>query len=262
MQDQLLAGDVAVVTGAAGGIGRAIARRLASEGAAVVIADVDTEGGRQTADVIRDDGGQARSVRADVTDWAEVEAVVETAVDAFGGLDILVNNAGGPGADDNLHRIDESTWHRVLDLNLTGAFRCTRSALPHLVEAESGRVVHVSSVNATTGIGLTAYSAAKSGLLGFSRVVAAQYGRHGVRSNAIVPGTIRSPALEEKRDAEWSSDLREAWLSQYPLGRFGDPEEVADAAFFLASDLSSFATGTELVVDGGSVRASTRLSNE
>jgi len=251
MDDALLDGRTAVITGGANGIGRATAELLAAEGASVVVGDVDADGGEAMVEAIRDAGGTAAFVRTDVTDQDDVATLVDAAVETHGGLDVLVNNAGSSAGDDSLHRLEADTWERMLDLNLTGHFRCARAALEPMVDSGGGAMIHISSVNALQGIGLAGYSAAKSGLRGLSRVIAAQYGRHGVRSNVVCPGTIESAALAEKRAEEWSDELRARFFDQYPLGRFGRPEEVATAVLFLASDMASFVTGTELVVDGG-----------
>lgn len=244
-----LAGRTALVTGGATGIGESIADLFAREGAAVVVADVDEVGGESTVAAIEDAGGTAAFVPTDITDESQVESLVETTVERFGGPDVLVNNAGGSLDDDNPHRVDRATFENVVELNLTGTFLCTRAVLPAMVEAGGGAMVHLSSINATAGIGLAAYSAAKSGIVAFSRVVATQYGRHGVRSNALCPGTVitdaSSPTLTER------GPVREQWLDQYPLGRFGRSKDVAEAALFLATDRAAFVTGTELVVDGG-----------
>lgn len=251
MDDALLDGRTAVITGGANGIGRATTELLAREGATVVVGDVDADGGEVVVEAIRDAGGSAAFVETDVTDQGDVEALIDATVEMHGGLDVLVNNAGASTGDDSLHRLDADTWETVLDLNLTGHFRCARAALEPLVASGGGAMVHISSVNGLQGIGLTGYSAAKSGLLGLSRVIATQYGRHGVRSNVVCPGTIESAVLAEKRAEEWSDELRARFFDQYPLGRFGDPDEVATAVLFLASDMASFVSGTELVVDGG-----------
>lgn len=251
MEDTLLEGTTSIVTGGGRGIGRAIAELFAKEGATVVVADIDVEAGEETVDCIHAEGGSAVFVEVDVTNQKDIDSAVKVCVDEYRGLDVLVNNAGVSKGDDNLHRLDLETWEGMLDLNLTGHFRCARAALGPMVKSGGGSMIHMSSINGQQGIGLTGYSAAKSGLLGLSRVIATQYGHHGIRSNVICPGTIESATLAAKREAEWSDELRTRFLDQYPLGRFGRPEEVATAALFLASDLSSFVTGTELVVDGG-----------
>lgn len=251
MNDRTLAGDTAVVTGAARGIGRAIAERFAADGATVVVADVNEAGGRETVAEIKADGGDAAFVSVDITDQDAVESLFEAVNERFGGPDVLVNNAGGAPGDGTLTEVSGEEWERVLDLNLTGTYRCSKAAVQRMAADGGGRLVHVSSVNALHGIGLTAYSAAKSGIIGLSRVIATQYGRHGVRSNVVCPGTIITEASSPKLTEAGHGDIREEWLDQYPLGRFGRPAEVAEAALFLGSPRSSFVTGAELVIDGG-----------
>lgn len=251
MPDRTLEGDTAVVTGAAQGIGRAIARRFAADGATVVVVDVDTDGGTETVASIEANGGEAAFVEADVTDPAAVEAVFDAVDEQFDGPDVLVTNAGGSLEDDTLTRVSIEEWRRILELNLTGTFLCSRAAVSRMAHADGGRLVHVSSINALYGIALTAYSAAKSGVISLSRVIATQYGRHGVRSNVLCPGTIITDASSPKLTEGGHSDVRAEWFDQYPLGRFGRPEEVAEAALFMGSPRSSFVTGTDLVVDGG-----------
>lgn len=246
-----LEGKTAVVTGGGNGIGRAIASRLADAAATVVVADIDEESGEQTTRALEADGHDALFVPTDVTDEADVETLLDVTMDEFGSLDIIVSNAGASGDDDVLHRTSPETWRRMIELNLTSHYLLARSAIPRMVESGGGALVFTSSVNAKSGISLTGYSAAKSGISGLSRVIATNYGHHGVRSNVLCPGTIQSEALALKRDKEWDDQQWESWTDQYPLGRFGKPEEVATAALFLVSDAASYITGTELVVDGG-----------
>lgn len=241
--------DVAIVTGASNGIGRAVAKRLAAANVTVVVADVDTEGGAETVAAIEDDGGTAEFVRTDVSDPSDVSTMVQATMDTHGSVDVLVNNAGGSFDDGNPDRLSEETWDRIVDVNLKGQFLCAREALPAMVESGGGAMVHVSSVNARLGIGLAAYSASKNGILALSRIIATQYGRHGVRSNAVCPGSIITDASSEKLTTE--GPIREEWLDQYPVGRFGRPEDVATAIEFLTSDSASFISGAELDIDGG-----------
>lgn len=251
MSDQL-ANRTAVVTGGASGIGRSIAQTLADRGAQVVVADIDAAGGQKTRDAITADGREAVFVDADVTDPDDVEALIRTTVERFDRLDILVSNAGTAIDDRNPHELDLEAWQANLDLNLTSHFLLARTALPRLADGEGdGSIVFTASINATQGMGLTGYSAAKGGLLSLSRVIAVQYGRHGVRSNVVVPGTIDTEGNRQFLSGRGDETLEAELRDQFPLGRFGEPSEVAGAVAFLASSDASFVNGTELVVDGG-----------
>jgi 3-oxoacyl-[acyl-carrier protein] reductase len=245
-----LSSEIAVVTGAASGIGRAIARLFADEGATVVVADVDADGGAAVRDGIREDGGAAAFVETDVSDADDVAALFEAVDDRFGGVGVLVNNAGGAFDDGKVHEVEEAVWERNVDVNLKGTFLCTKHAVPQMVRDGGGRIVNMSSINGLVGLGLTSYSAAKGGIVPLTKLVASQYGRHGVRANAICPGEIATDVHEY---SSASGPVREEWLDQFPLGRFGDPEEVAAVALFLASEASSYVSGTEIVVDGGMI---------
>lgn len=242
-------GEVVVVTGASNGIGRSIAHQFGAAGATVVVADIDTDGGERTVATIERDGARAEFVPTDVSSSHDVASLIEATMDMYGTLDVFVNNAGGSFDDGNPDRVSESTWDRIIDVNLKGQFLCAREALPAMIDSGGGAMLHVSSVNARLGVGLASYSAAKNGILALSRLIATQYGRHGIRSNAICPGTIITGASSETLQTEGT--VREEWLDQYPVGRFGRPEDVAAAALFLTSDAASFITGTELVIDGG-----------
>lgn len=252
MEKLLLENNIAVVTGGGSGIGAAIATRFAQEGATVIIADIDADGGHSTVENISANGGEASFVETDVRARSSVESLFEAVEEQFGRLDVLVNNAGGSFDDGKLHDITDEIWDQNINVNLRGTFLCTQAALPLMADG-GGRLVHMSSVNGLTGIGLTAYSAAKSGILGFSRVVATQYGSHGIRSNVICPGTIDTKSRREEMEEHQQQSVEQKWLDQYALRRLGKPDEVADVALFLASDLSSFVTGTKVVVDGGLV---------
>ncbi|MEV6395729.1 SDR family oxidoreductase [Streptomyces sp. NPDC051907] len=240
-----------LITGAARGIGEATARRLTAEGARVLVADVDAESAAKTAGTLEG----AESFRCDVRERAEAEAAVAYAVERFGSLDVLVNNAYACDPDASLFE-DESdeVWAENLDTTLTGAFRCARAALPHLAASGRGAIVNIGSVNAEQSFGNHAYSAAKAGLASLTRTLAGHAAARGVRVNQINPGTVRTSA--------WSG--REASLDAvsrvYPLGRVGEPEDIASAVAFLASADAAWITGTTLRVDGGLTAVNTAFS--
>jgi len=241
-----------IVTGAASGIGRAIADRFASEGASVTIADIDETNGRAVAEAFRRDGHDAHFQHTDVTDRSEVRELIRSTVDRQGGLDVFVNNAGGHFGGDKLHTVSLEDFQRNIDLNLRGTFLCSREALPYMIENGGGAFVHIASVAGQYGCWAPAYSAAKGGVIALSRLIATQYGTHGIRSNAVCPGIVETDGKRESMSERGGDPLRDEWLAQFPLGRLGRPEDVAAAAAFLASDDASFVSGTELVVDGGS----------
>ncbi|WP_309059633.1 SDR family NAD(P)-dependent oxidoreductase [Streptomyces sp.] len=235
-----------LITGAARGIGAATARRFAEEGARVLVADVDPAEAERTASALRERGLGAEAAACDVADRASVEAAVAHAVDAFGSLDVLVNNAAHctPDAPRFEDEPDEE-WARDLDVTLTGAYRCCRAALPHLAASGRGAIVGIGSVNGLQDFGNHAYSAAKAGLVSLTRTLAGHAAPRGVRVNLVAPGTVRTRAWEG-RDADLEAARR-----LYPLGRVGEPEDIAAAVAFLASRDASWITGTTLVVDGG-----------
>ena len=245
-----LADAVAVVTGGASGIGRAIVHRFAEEGASVVIADVDVEAGTAVQDDVVDGGGEAAFVQTDIASSSDVEALFDEVEERYTAPTVLINNAGAVFDDGNIDELTEEAWERNIDVNLKGHFLCTKRALPGMVENRDGRIVNMSSVNGLIGLGLTSYSAAKGGLLQLTKLVATQYGRYGVRANAICPGEILTP-INTYTTAEPA--LRNEWLDQIPAGRFGEPEEVASVALFLASDESSYVNGEHITVDGGTL---------
>ncbi|MER5633727.1 SDR family NAD(P)-dependent oxidoreductase [Streptomyces nitrosporeus] len=239
-------GHTALVTGAGQGIGAATARRLATEGAAVLVTDLDGDRAARTAGQIREQGGTAAWLACDVGDAEAVGAAVAHAVAAFGGLDVLVNNAYANHEDAPLFEDeDEAAWARTLDITLTGAYRCSRAALGHLAASGRGAIVNIGSVNGEQDFGGHAYSAAKAGLASLTRTLAGHAGPRGVRVNLVAPGTIRTAAWAGRDD-----DLARA-AGLYPLGRLGEPEDIAAAVAFLASGDAAWVTGTTLRVDGG-----------
>lgn len=239
-------GYAALVTGAGRGIGAAVCRRLADEGARVLVTDIDTVAAERTAAAIREQGGEAREFSCDVGDRASVEAAVAYAAETFGRLDVLVNNAYSCHPDAPLFEDeDDEVWARDLDLSLTGAYRCARAALPHLVASGRGAIVSVGSVNGLQDFGNHAYSAAKAGLVSLTRTLAGHAGPRGVRVNLVAPGTVRTRAwTDQGRDPDAVREL-------YPLGRVGEPEDIAAAVAFLASTDAAWVTGAVLPVDGG-----------
>lgn len=240
------AGHGVLITGAARGIGAATARRLAEEGARVLVTDRDAPEAGRTAAGLRERGLAAEALGCDVADRDSVEAAVAHAVDAFGSLDVLVNSAASCTPDTPLFEDGpDEAWTRDLDITLTGPYRCCRAALPHLATTGRGAIVNIGSVNGLQDFGNHAYSAAKAGLGSLTRTLAGHAAARGVRVNLVVPGTVRTSAWEG-RDA----DL-DAVRSLYPLGRVGEPEDIAAAVAFLASRDAAWITGTTLTVDGG-----------
>ena len=238
---------VAVITGAASGIGRATARRFAAEGAHVVVADLDAVNGAALAEAI---GGLF--VAVDVADEDSVKALYETTKATYGGIDVLFNNAGiSPPEDDSILTTDLTAWRKVQDINLTSVYLCCRYGIPHLLERGGGSVINTASFVAVMGSATSqiSYSASKGGVLSMSRELAVQFAREGVRVNALCPGPVNTPLLQElfAKDPERAARR----LVHVPLGRFAEPEEIASAVLFLASDDASFVTASTFLVDGG-----------
>lgn len=235
-----------LVTGAARGIGAATARRFAEEGARVLLTDRDGPVAEKTAAGLREQGLAAEALECDVADRASVEAAIAHAVGVFGSLDVLVNSAAHCTPDVPLFEDEpDEAWALDLDITLTGPYRCCRAALPHLAASGRGAVVNIGSVNGLQDFGNHAYSAGKAGLGSLTRTLAGHAAPRGVRVNLVVPGTVRTSAWEG-RDAELA-EMRKL----YPLGRVGEPEDIAAAVAFLASRDAAWITGTTLAVDGG-----------
>ncbi|MFB6157612.1 MAG: SDR family NAD(P)-dependent oxidoreductase [Haloferacaceae archaeon] len=249
--DGRLADSAAAVTGAASGIGRAIARRLADEGAAVVVADVrdaPREGGIPTHEAIREAGGHAQFVETDVTDRAAVEAAMDACIEGFGSLDVAVNNAGIFPDQVEIDEVAESTYDRTLAVNLKGVYLGCRAAVDRMKGgASGGAILNTSSIAGLFGYDRSsAYCASKGGVTNLTRELAVEQGPNGIRVNAVAPGIV-----ETAQTVEDEGDVIGEHLDEIPLGRDGTPAEVADAALFLVSDAARYVTGQNLVVDGG-----------
>ncbi len=254
-----LAGEIALVTGGGSGIGQGIARRFASEGAVVIVADKIEERASATAGAIREAGGSAIALTLDVTVEGDVSAEFQRVARNVGPVTILVNNAGlSVGADVTTMTTDE--WDCNFDVVIKAAFLCSRAVLPAMIEAKRGVILNIASVNGMFGIGEDAYSAAKAGLLNLTQNLAIRHGKHGIRVNAISPGTVRTPIWNERlaRDPGVFDSL-DAW---YPLGRVGEVDDVANAALFLCSGEAAWITGVNLPVDGGLTAGSVRMIDD
>jgi len=248
-----LQGKVAIITGGGSGIGGATAVRFAREGAAVLVADLDADRSANIIDEIRGSGGAATYAKLDVRKQADAADMVAAAVAEYGHLDVLVNNVGGSRGDDMLGDLDEATWDFNFTFSLKPTFFCTKAALPELLKRTDERphaaIVNLSSLTGLTAMGLPAYAAAKAGVVLFTQNLAIQYGSRGVRANVIAPGTTITGNWTPAFEAD--PGLHDRLAALYPVGRLGRPDDIANAALYLASDESTFVNGTTLVVDGG-----------
>jgi NAD(P)-dependent dehydrogenase (short-subunit alcohol dehydrogenase family) len=249
-----LDGAVAVVTGASSGIGRASAERFAAEGASVVVADVDEAGGTETVERIEDDGGEATFVEVDVSDPDSVQTMVDATVECYGSLDVAHNNAGILTDFVPVTEIEETDWDTLIDVNLKGVWACLKAEIPAMLESNGGAVVNTTSEEGLVGgPARGSYVASKHGVVGLTRTAALEFADAGVRVNAVAPGPIDTGMSPDSMDAEDLEGMREAVGEEIPLGRFGEPEEVAGATAYLCSEDASFVTGHTLVVDGGHI---------
>jgi NAD(P)-dependent dehydrogenase (short-subunit alcohol dehydrogenase family) len=244
-------GRVAVVTGGCSGIGLATVRRFVTEGAKVVIGDIDDAG---SASVVEELGGAAHAtyVHVDVTSKDEVDALFRTAKDTYGSVDIAFNNAGiSPPDDDSILDTELDAWRRVQEVNLTSVYLCCKAALPYMLEQKRGSIINTASFVAVMGAATSqiSYSASKGGVLSMTRELGVQFAREGIRVNALCPGPVNTPLLKELFAQDPQRAARR--LVHIPMGRFGEPEELAAAVLFLASDDASFITANTFLVDGG-----------
>ncbi|MDQ6721933.1 MAG: glucose 1-dehydrogenase [Candidatus Dormibacteraeota bacterium] len=250
---------VVIVTGGGSGIGRAMVQRFAAEGAKVAVVDWLGDRADAVAAEISSAGGQAAAIRADVSQARDVNSMVAAVGSRLGPVDVLVNNAAIADGDDVL-QIDEATWDRDVAVVLKSVFLCSKAVLPSMIERRGGAIVNIASVNGLSALGNEAYSAAKAGMINLTQGIAVRYGAHGIRCNAIAPGTIRTPIWQQRIDRD--PDVFERLVKWYPLGRVGEPDDIANAALFLASDDASWITGAVLVVDGGLLAGSFRMTRE
>lgn len=243
-------GKTVIVTGGGSGIGQETAIAFADAGANLVIADVDEEGGQETADRIAEEtDGEATFVSVDVTSDDDVAEMVETATTEYGGLDVAFNNAGLGGTFDATDEISEDNWERILDVNLSGVWRCMREEIPVMLDDGGGAIVNTASILGKVGEAETpAYTASKHGVVGLTKVAALERATDDIRVNAVCPGYIETQMLE---DAGVTDEAREEVEMLHPMERLGTADEISEAVLWLASENASFATGETLVVDGG-----------
>ncbi len=250
---------VAIVTGASQGIGRAIVRTFAAEGASVVIVDLNEEKGGKLASEINESGGKALFVRANVMSYDDTQRLFEQTVDAFKGVDILVNNAAAARVFGELWEVDRDVWLDTINVNLLGTMNCTRSVIEHMVGKQYGRIVNVTSDAARVGEPRCAwYSASKAGVMGFTKGLARDVGKYGITANIVSPGFTMHERYEEinqriisERGQEGLREREEKILRQYPLRKFGRPEDIADTVVFLSSSRAGHLTGQTVSVSGG-----------
>ncbi len=241
-------GKVVLITGGAAGIGKATAQAFVNEGATVVIWDVNEQAGLELVAQWNNSSAITRFANVNVADLQQVQAGVDAIVTEFGKVDILVNNAGIT-ADRSFLKMDAETWQRVIDINLTGVFNCTKAVVPSMVEQKYGVILNASSVVGLYGnFGQTNYVATKAGVIGMTKTLSKELGRKGIRVNAVAPGFIATEMV-----AKMPEEVLKGMEAKTPLGRLGKPEDIANAYVFLASDEASFITGTTLSVDGGVV---------
>ena len=245
-------GTVALVTGGSSGIGFATCLAFAREGTKVVLGDISAEGGDKAERMIKEAGGEGTFVKTDVSRAAEVEALVKSTVEAYGRLDYAFNNAGIEGTMASTVDCTEENWDRTIDINLKGVWLCMKYEIPQMLRRGKGAIVNMASVAGLVGSpNSPAYCASKGGVIQLTRTAALEYAKAGIRINAVCPGAIRTPMIERVIAAQ--PDMREALATMHPIGRMGEPEEIAEAVIWLCSPAASFVTGQALAIDGGFV---------
>jgi NAD(P)-dependent dehydrogenase (short-subunit alcohol dehydrogenase family) len=246
----ILDGKVAIITGAASGIGRATSSIFAREGARLLLADLQEQGGNETLEAVRKAGADAIFLKVDVARWDDVERMVTKAVETYGRLDCAFNNAGIDGKGGMTHQCTEESWNRVLSINLTGVWLCMKAEFAQMHKQGSGAIVNTSSDAGLAGAkGLPAYVAAKHGVAGLTKAAALEYGKHNIRINAVCPGPIRTPMLGKLLNKR--ADMEAKMARAEPLKRLGEPSEIGEAVAWLCSDRASYVHGLPMPVDGG-----------
>lgn len=240
---------VVLITGAGSGIGKTTALAFAQEGARLVIADINEASAKDTAQIIQDQGGDALPIQCDISHESDVVTMIKAIMDHFGRLDIAINNAGIGGVPAPTHDYPLEVWQRVIDVDLTGVFLCMKYQIPHMIK-DGGAIINISSAAGLSGFAKhSAYAAAKHGVIGLTKSAAIEYARKGLRVNAVCPAFTETPMVAGLREV--NPKLGKALPTTMPMGRLGDPAEIAAAILFLASDQAGFITGTALPVDGG-----------
>lgn len=247
---ETLQDKVALVTGGGSGIGQATSLIFAREGAKVVVSDVNAQGGEETVSKIKESGGEAIFVHADVSQAADVEAMVTQAVGTYGRLDCAFNNAGIGSGGILTHEHDEESWNRVIAVNLTGVWMCMKYEIQHMLSQRGGAIVNTASAAGLVGLRhAAAYAASKHGVVGLTKTAALEYAQQGIRVNCVCPGFVDTPMVQ--RGIERRPEFKDLAISAEPVGRFAQPSEVGEAVAWLSSDAASFVTGLAMAVDGG-----------